>query len=128
MTPEQMAGMVPSGEGSTATIAPGPGKVTCAQHMPGDVLTAAEATVEFDRERVCLAYVTVLTGTVVSWHNTDSIDHTLKVLDASGAEVTSLNVAAGGVVHRPFTTAGIFQFQLSAIASFVGTVEVKAAP
>ena len=128
MTPEQMAGMVPSGEGSTATIAPGPGKVTCAQHMPGDVLTAAEATVEFDRERVCLAYVTVLTGTEVSWHNTDTVDHTLTILDSSGAQVVSLPVAAGDSVRRPFPDVGIFQFKVSAITSFVGTVEVKASP
>ena len=128
MTPDQMAGMGQDGSVSMPTVAPGAGKVTCAQHMPGDVLTAAEATVEFDRERVCLAYVTVLRGTEVSWHNTDTVDHTLTILDSSGAQVVSLPVAAGDSVRRPFPDVGIFQFKVSAITSFVGTVEVKASP
>jgi len=99
----------------------------CAQHMPGDLLTADEAVVRFDRQMVCLGYVTVTTDTPVTWTNTDDLEHTVTIVDADDVQVAEFTVAAGESLQRPADTVGITTFTLTAIPSFVGTVEVQAA-
>jgi plastocyanin len=99
-------------------------KVECAQHMPGDLLTAAEAMVMFDPQHVCLGYVTVRPGTPVMFHNTDTAAHRVTILGGGDVQIAAFDVAGGSAVSRSLTTAGIYRFRLSAIESFVGTIEV----
>jgi len=118
MTPAEM------GRSGSSTVAPD--GVTCPQYMPTDILSAEQAVVEFDRGRVCLAYVTVRPATPVSWHNTDDIEHRVTLQTESGGEVAQLVVPAGGTVQKSLPDAGIYRFKLSSTPSFTGTVEVKA--
>jgi hypothetical protein len=102
------------------------GKVNCAQHMPGDVLTAEEAMVIFDTEHVCLGYVTVAQGTAITWHNTDDLEQRVIVEDENGTELMTFDIVPGGATQRALKDVGVYRYRLSAIAAFVGTIEVQA--
>jgi plastocyanin len=117
-----MPGMTSSTNGSTAAS----GNVQCAQHMPGDLLSASEAMVVFDPEHVCLGYVTVRPGTAITWHNVDSVEHQVRIEDGNGTELMSFSVPGGGAAQRSVDTGGVYRFKVSAIESFVGTIEVDA--
>ena len=119
-------GMTPAEMGRSGSSSVAPDGAACAQHMPADILSAEQAVVEFDRGRVCLAYVTVRPGTPVSWHNTDDIGHQVTLQTESGGEVAKLVVPAGGTIQKSLPDAGIYRFKLSSTPSFTGTVEVKA--
>ena len=110
--------------GSTVSTDSGP-KVVCAQHMPGDLLTASEAMVIFDAEHVCLAYVTVTAGTAITWHNDDAVARRVSVTDGNDTEITAFDVPAGGAVSRSIDVPGIYRYGVSSIESFVGTLEVQ---
>lgn len=120
-----MHDMAAMGMDGMSTDSGGAPKVQCAQHMPGDLLTAEQAMVIFDSQHVCLAYVTVTAGTGVTWHNEDSVARTVTIVDGNGAEVMSFEVPAGGAVTRSLDVAGVYNYRLSAIETFLGTVEVQ---
>ena len=82
------------------------GQVECAQHMPGDLLTADEAMVIFDAEHVCLGYVTVLAGTAITWHNADTVERRVIVRDDAGAELMTFDIPAAGTAVRALNSAG----------------------
>lgn len=97
----------------------------CEMHLPGEVLGEAQAMVVFDRESVCLGYVTVVAGTRVSWHNADTVAHSVTVVDDDGAELGALDVGPGEMSGFRTTDSGVLRFRLSALPSFVGTIEVQ---
>jgi plastocyanin len=105
----------------------GSGKVECAQHMPGDLLTADEAMVIFDAEHVCLGYVTVVVGTAVTWHNSDDVERRVIVEDGNGTALMTFDIAPKGTAQRALKVAGVYHFRTSAIETFVGTIEVQKA-
>lgn len=111
---------------TTGSSTAGSGNVQCAQHMPGDVLSAAEAMVIFDTEHVCLGYVTVRAGTAITWHNADAVERRVSVEDGNGTVLMSFSVPGGGAAQRSVATAGVYRYKVSAIESFVGTIEVQA--
>ena len=115
-----MAGM--PGMGTTAS-----GKVDCAQHMPGDRLTAEEAMVIFDAEHVCLGYVTVAAGTAITWHNADDVERRVIVEDGNGTALMTFDILPGGATQRALKVPGVYRYRVSAIESFVGSIEVQAA-
>ena len=97
----------------------------CAMHMPGDLLEPHEAVVVFDREHVCLAYVTVTDDTPVMWRNTDTVDHEVVVRD-DDVVVRTIAVPAGELATTPgLDVAGFYEFDLSAIDEFTGVIEVQ---
>lgn len=100
-------------------------KVECAQHMPGDLLSAQDAIVFFDSQHVCLAYVTVLAGTTITWRNTDGEDHEVVVVDDEEQEFDRFTVPGGGVATSTAPATGVYRYRLTAIESFVGTIEVQ---
>lgn len=97
----------------------------CPQRMPGDLLTAEEARVRFNTQMVCLGYVTVVPGTIISWINDDVADHTVTLLDDEGNELNHFEVAAGRTVTTPAAGTGVYRFKTTAIESFTGTIEVQ---
>lgn len=99
----------------------------CPMHMPGDLLTEAEAEVVFDAEHVCLSYVTITAGTTVTWNNADAADHDV-IIWQGDTEIDRLAAPAGGSVDRTFDEVGVFQFSHTAIDGFRGSVEVQAVP
>lgn len=99
--------------------------VKCVMHMPGDLLSATDAVVVFDREHVCLGYVTVLADTPIMWQNADELDHTVTITDEDGNVVHRIDVPAGASVTGSVGTEGIYFFKLTAIDSFTGTIEVQ---
>lgn len=117
--------------GSTTASGDGAGtagsvrKVECAQHMPGDLLKAEQAMVIFDSQHVCLGYVTVLEGTEVTWHNTDPVEHQVTIVDDNDKKVTAFEVASDGASTYTIDDAGLYRFKVSAIETFVGTIEVQ---
>ncbi|MFN8052610.1 MAG: hypothetical protein U0Q22_14280 [Acidimicrobiales bacterium] len=107
-----------------STVTGADGKVVCAQHMPGDVLTAEQAMVIFDKEHVCLGYATIKEGTPITWHNADTATQYVTVTDEKGAEVMHFDVDPGGSASRLVKPAGVYRYKVTAIESFVGTIEV----
>lgn len=98
----------------------------CAMHMPGELLEPHEAVVVFDREHVCLAYVTVTDDTPVMWRNTDTVDHRVVVRDDDDTVVRTIDVPAGELATTPgLDVSGFYQFGLSAIDEFTGVIEVQ---
>ena len=99
----------------------------CAQHMPGEVLTAADAVERFDTQMVCLGYVTVTPGTAITWTNRDTAAHDVTILDDEDRRINGFTVGAGESVTTPAAAVGVYRFRTTAIDSFVGTIEVQAA-
>lgn len=100
--------------------------VKCTMRMPGELLQPHEAVVVFDREHVCLGYVTVTAGTPVMWRNTDVVDHTVTIVDSDGRQVRTFGVPAGELTTtKPMGEAGVFRYELSALPEFTGTIEAQ---
>lgn len=96
----------------------------CVSHMPGELLTAAEAIVTFDKQRVCRGYVTVGPTTNVSWSNNDSARHKVTVTNLERTEtIYETDVEPDQVVFRTFPI-GIYLYKVDALPSFTGTIEV----
>lgn len=114
-----------------ATLLP-PGPLACESHPPGVVLSREQAIVQFDPERVCPGYVTVLVGTPVSFVNQGDAVATVTVTETAatgelGATLLDVAVGPGEYVEYTPVTAGFLAFATDALPSFRGTVEVRAA-
>ncbi len=97
----------------------------CVSLTPGVVVPEAEALVRFTPEGVCPGYVTVQTGTTVSWENDDDVAHDVVVAQA-GAAIVTQTVGPGEVWGYEFTDPGMFDYTTDALPDFRGVVEVQA--
>lgn len=122
-TTTTMFGMGPGGEASEGD---------CPSRMPGEPLTAQEAVVKFNVERICPAYVTIELGTPVTWTNDGDTTATVKVTayqaPAPGAPLPVVEehvVDPGGQWVWSPEEAGMLGFRISTVDAFVGTIEVQ---
>lgn len=114
----------------TGVVLPGP--LTCESHPPGVVLSREQAIVQFDPERVCPGYITVLVGTPVSFVNQGDASATVTVAETAttgelGATLLDVTVRPGDYVEYTPVATGFLSFATDALPSFRGTVEVQAA-
>lgn len=94
--------------------------------MPGDILSAEDAIVRFSPGMVCPGYVTVNPGTPVGFLNLSDKPETVKLApEANGTPVWTATLDPGASKEFPTEDLGVLYYQVSAISSFVGTVEVK---
>ncbi len=118
-----------SGVPASRVLSPGTtrAKGTCVSRMPGEVLAAIDAVVQFSTSQVCPGYVTVRPGTPVTFTNEDAVAHTVTIQEGTlpgGKTIASGSAPPGGSWVQPFDTLGSFTYVLDAIPSFRGTVEV----
>jgi hypothetical protein len=97
----------------------------CSHKYPGELMTAAEAIVQFSRSAVCPGYVTVTADTAVTWKNVDSSAFTVTIRrnDPAGEVLEQVRVEPG----RSWASrlpAGRYAYATDAIESFRGWVEV----
>jgi hypothetical protein len=108
------------------------GPLPCESHPPGVVLSREQAIVQFDPERVCPGYVTVVVGTPVSFVNQGDTAASITVTETAttgvlGATLLDVSVGPGEYVEYTPDAAGFLAFSSDALPSFRGTVEVQAA-
>lgn len=118
-----MFGMGPGGETAEGD---------CPSRMPGEPLTADEAVVKFNVERICPAYVTIELGTPVTWINDGTEIALVKVTGyqapspgASLPVVTQHPVGPGETWVWTPEEAGMLGFRIDLVEAFVGTIEVQ---
>lgn len=116
------------GMGDGGAAAPG----DCPSRMPGEALTAEEAVVLFNIERICPAYVTIELGTPVTWTNDGAIAADVRVTEyqtsTPGAPPTTIvehRVDPGDSWVWTPDTAGMLGFRISTVDAFVGTIEIQ---
>lgn len=119
-----------------------PAPTGCATKMPGDVMTAAEATVSLSPTSVCPSYVTVAAGTTITFANTGSDAATITVhrglppnastgyLDAPSTTgptpvLAKATVAPAAKATNAIDAPGTYYFTFDKIPTFIGTIEVK---
>jgi plastocyanin len=101
----------------------------CSSRMPGEALSAAEAVVLFSQEAVCPAYVTVVVGTPVTWHNLDDVERTVRIVDGQtedGELVEEIPLQPDEQAERTFEEPGFLTFTTDALPDARGTVELQA--
>lgn len=100
----------------------------CPMIPPGQVMSAAEATIRFSVDRVCPGYVTIPVGTTIEVRNeaTKSARFVVKEgPDGSGATVFDLELDAGEATSVTFDKAGFHLYTTSLLPSFKGNIEVR---
>lgn len=103
----------------------------CSSRMPGEALSAAEAVVLFSQQAVCPAYVTVVVGTPVTWHNLDDVARTVRIVDGQtedGELIEEIALQPDEQAERTFDEPGFLTFTTDALPDARGTVELQAEP
>ena len=101
--------------------------------MPEDVLTAKQAVVTVHADRICLGYVTVRSGTPVTFANQTPETVTVSVVAshpstaASQTPLASTRLAAGARWKWTPPSAGSRYYTVSNLTGFVGTIDAKPA-
>lgn len=123
-------------QSTTTMFGMGPGSAEapgdCPSRMPGETLSAEEAVVKVNTERICPAYVTVAQGTPVTWHNDGNRDATVTVTEytasAPGQPLAVLvenTVSPGREWAWTPPEATMFAFRIDIVPAFMGTIEVQ---
>lgn len=94
---------------------------------PGQLMSAAEATIRFSVDRVCPGYVTIAPGTTVEVRNESAESATVTVrrgLEASGDVVFERKLPPGGQTTVTLEEPGFHLYTVDLLESFKGTIEV----
>jgi plastocyanin len=97
----------------------------CASHLPGMVMTEDESIIEFTTDRICPAYVTILTGTTVTWRNLAGAPETVTLTTEDGTVVTEQLLQPGAEYKYRFDVAGRTIYRVASIPTFTGIIEVQ---
>lgn len=103
----------------------------CESHMPGEPLDATEAVVGFSTEQICPAYVTVVSGTPVTWHNRSDEARTVRIVEGpteDGEVVEEIELGPDEMAERTFDEPGYLTFTTDALPDARGTVEIQQDP
>ena len=103
----------------------------CPHRYPGEILTAEEATVRFSPARICPGYVTVASGTEVTFVNIGAESSTVSLWNGISAPTADPTIATQTIEpgdRWAWTPPGegVFTYRIEAIPSFSGTIEVPA--
>jgi plastocyanin len=100
----------------------------CNAKPPGELMTPQEAVIRFSNEAVCPGYVTVLTGTAVTWENTGTEPYTVVVRADPTPDApvyTEQTIEPGGAWQYDFVEPDQYVWRTDALEAFVGYVEVQ---
>ncbi len=95
------------------------------EHLPGMVMTEDESIIEFTTDRICPAYVTILTGTTVTWRNLAGAPETVTLTTEDGTIVTEQLLEPGAEYKYRFDVAGRTIYRVASIPTFTGIIEVQ---
>lgn len=117
-----------AGSGSTTTLSVP--ENWCQSRMPGELLSAEEAVVRFQAGAICPGYVTVKTGTPITFQNIDSTTHTVVIgtgLTPDKDVVASQELAPGATWVQTYDAPVTYNYFVNGFEGFRGTLEVRAA-
>jgi plastocyanin len=120
----------PTSSSTTTTADPTtpPTGADCDAKPPGEIMTEDEAVIYFSAESVCPGYVTVATGTLVTWRNTGDVAFQVVVRadPVPDAPVyTEQTIQPGGEWQYEFIEPDQYSWRTDAIDEFVGSVDVR---
>jgi len=99
----------------------------CPMTTPGVLLAEAEAIVKFAADRVCPGYLTLAPGTEVRFRNEAAVAANVTVTFGDEPDTEPLfreALESGQVAFVEVNEPGFYQYRISVIPSFVGTLEV----